>query len=42
MANEFPVKKMLICGVDISEYRIVCAREAAQCVKDAVDTRRSQ
>lgn len=38
MANEFPVKKMLICGVDISEYRIVCAREAAQCVKDAVDT----
>lgn len=38
MANEFPVKKMLVCGQDISRYKIVCAKEAEQCVKDAVET----
>ena len=38
MANEFPLKNMLVCGEDISRYKVVCAKEAEQCVKDAVDT----
>ncbi len=36
--NTFPVKKLLICGTDISAYTVICGRDADERVKKAVDT----
>ncbi|MCI8543803.1 MAG: DUF4838 domain-containing protein [Lachnospiraceae bacterium] len=38
MENEFPIKKVLICGKDISEYAVVCPKGASPFLTEAAET----